>query len=322
MPDLSCVNVFNINPSKGPLTGGTEVTISGSDFQRGRTSCRFGSGKTTETALFFSDTQISCVSPPSIDLGTVQLEVSVDISASLDTFTNSGVLFFYQALPSVNSLQPSAGPQSGGTQITLKGSGFENDHDSFCRFLLADNNHVAVPIRWFNPSEIVCISPSSDNVGVVIIDVTNNALDFSTTSVYFAYRLPESEVQITTSPFIPPFGFVQCKFNSFIVNGTLSDNICVFGISVTIAGISSLIFPPTSCKFRDVVTPVIRYLNSDEIVCVAPPCFDRGCMAGVQSHSFCQYFLQKDQRLALVKLCCMVRDFLCTREVATLTTFL
>ena len=72
------------------------MTISGSDFQRGKTSCRFGSGTSTETALFFSDSKISCVSPPSADLGAVSLEVSIDSSASLDSFTNSGVLFFYQ----------------------------------------------------------------------------------------------------------------------------------------------------------------------------------------------------------------------------------
>ena len=150
------------------------------------------------------------------------------------------------AFPSVNSLQPSAGPQMGGTQITLKGDGFENDQDSFCRFLLVENNYIAVPTRWLSPSEIICTSPTSDNVGLVSIDVTNNALDFSVTSVFFAYRLPES-----VSFIVPPLG------------PTLG------GTNISVYGRNFVNSDSLACKFGNIIAKA-NFVNETCIICFSP----------------------------------------------------
>ena len=109
--------VAGISPATGAAVGGTGVTITGSGFT-GATSVRFG---TTSVAFnFVSDTQITTTTPAGS--GTVHVTVSAPTGTSAPSAADQ---FTYAApVPVVTGVSPRGGVQSGGTAVTITGSGF------------------------------------------------------------------------------------------------------------------------------------------------------------------------------------------------------
>ncbi len=100
-------------PSQGPTSGGTAVTLTGSGLT-GATAVDFGANSVSFTVN--SPTQITAVAPA----GTSAVPVTVTTPGGIST----AVYFFYLALPAVTAVSPVQGPTSGGTTVTLTGSGF------------------------------------------------------------------------------------------------------------------------------------------------------------------------------------------------------
>ena len=110
--------VTHIQPDEGPLAGGTEVTITGTNFTNSST-VSFGS---TEASVVHveSATQITATAPLE-GPGTVDVTVS---NPGRVTATGPADHFTYDPVPAVTALEPDEGPLGGATQVTLMGSGF------------------------------------------------------------------------------------------------------------------------------------------------------------------------------------------------------
>ncbi len=109
--------VSAISPARGPSTGGTSVTITGTNLQ-GVTTVDFGSTAATGVSVNGAGTQIKAISPPQ-PAGTVDITVT---TLSGTSTTSAGDRFAYAATPAVSSLSPSSGPTGGGTTVTLSGT--------------------------------------------------------------------------------------------------------------------------------------------------------------------------------------------------------
>jgi hypothetical protein len=113
---VAAPTVSSVAPSAGPTSGGTSVTITGTDFT-GATALSFGSSAAT-TFTVDSATQITATSPAGsagpVDVTVTTLGGTSGTSAS-DNFT-------YVAAPTVSSVTPSAGPTGGGTSVTITGT--------------------------------------------------------------------------------------------------------------------------------------------------------------------------------------------------------
>ncbi|WP_460573979.1 IPT/TIG domain-containing protein [Humibacter soli] len=109
--------IDGIDPAIGPEAGGTSVTISGHCFT-GATQVLFGSTPATGFTVD-SDGQITAVAPA----GTGVVDVTVVGSVACGTATDPGA-FTYEPAPAISSLNPNHGPQTGGTTVTIDGSGF------------------------------------------------------------------------------------------------------------------------------------------------------------------------------------------------------
>ncbi len=109
--------VSKVKANKGPAAGGTTVTVTGTSLT-GTSAVHFGanpaSGFTVNSA-----TSITAISPAGTS-GPVNVTVT---SASGTSPTSAHDLFKYEA-PTIASLRPNAGPFSGGTSVTVSGSGF------------------------------------------------------------------------------------------------------------------------------------------------------------------------------------------------------
>jgi hypothetical protein len=115
-------SITSLSASSGTTDGGTEVTITGSNFT-GATRVSFGGVPASFTLN--SDTSITAISPVNAS-GTVDVTVS---SANGTSATGSQDHFTYSAasgLPTVSSLATTSGPTGGGTSVTITGTNFTN----------------------------------------------------------------------------------------------------------------------------------------------------------------------------------------------------
>jgi len=98
--------VTNVSPNTGPTSGGTSVTITGTNFS-GATAVRFGSNAAGSFTVN-SATQITATSPAGS--GTVDVTVTNENGTSA---TSSGDRFTYVPVPAVTNVNPNTGPTSG-----------------------------------------------------------------------------------------------------------------------------------------------------------------------------------------------------------------
>jgi hypothetical protein len=97
--------VTGINPSSGPVTGGTSVTITGSKFT-GATAVKFGANNATAFTVD-SDTQITAISPAGV-AGVVDVTVTTASGTSAigasDQFTYIGALAPPSPIPTLTQI--------------------------------------------------------------------------------------------------------------------------------------------------------------------------------------------------------------------------
>jgi uncharacterized membrane protein len=139
----------------GPTNGGITVTIFGYGFT-GATGVSFGS---TAAAKFTvdSDSQITAVSPAGS--GTVHVTVTTPGGTSAPSKAD---LFTYPPPPSVTSINPTSGPASGSTPVTITGSGFT------CATGVSFGSTAAMKFTVDSDTQITATSPA----GSGIVDVT------------------------------------------------------------------------------------------------------------------------------------------------------
>lgn len=110
-----------ISPTSGPTTGGTSVTITGLRFTAG-VAVLFGSAPATNVNVV-SSTSITATTPPA-SAGIVNLVVrnaEGQTGILLNAFT---YVVPAPAAPTVSGISPASGSTSGGTHVTIAGTGF------------------------------------------------------------------------------------------------------------------------------------------------------------------------------------------------------
>lgn len=115
LADGSAANVTSLSPDVGPTIGGTLVTITGSGFT-GATAVTFDGGPGTDFTVDPSGTTITVVTP-------AHTAGPVPVTLVFPAGTAPAGNFTYVA-PAVASVTPNQGPTTGGTTVTITGTGF------------------------------------------------------------------------------------------------------------------------------------------------------------------------------------------------------
>jgi hypothetical protein len=150
--------VTSLSPAQGSVTGGTDVTINGTNFKPG-VLVRFGG--TTATIVSVTTTRVVARTPAQAEGVTSLTVLNTDgYGVQLpEAFTFRGLP------PSISSLSPARGPSRGGTDITLYGAYFKAGAS-----VTVDN--VQTPVVSLNATRIVFRAPSHAPA-VVNVSVTN-----------------------------------------------------------------------------------------------------------------------------------------------------
>lgn len=107
--------IGGVSPFSGPTAGGQAVTITGANLD-GATAVSFGGAAATISSK--ASTAITVTTPPH-----AAGAVDVVVTTAGGSATASGA-YTYTSAPAIAAVSPSSGPETGGTAITISGSGF------------------------------------------------------------------------------------------------------------------------------------------------------------------------------------------------------
>ncbi|WP_124286833.1 IPT/TIG domain-containing protein [Streptomyces sp. ADI92-24] len=104
-----------LSPVSGVTAGGGTVTITGTGLSTA-TAVNFGAATAVPTVA--NDSQLSVIVPAGAAAG------SVGVSVTTQGGTNNGLSYTYVDGPTAGTVTPDSGPASGGTVVTISGTGF------------------------------------------------------------------------------------------------------------------------------------------------------------------------------------------------------
>src|SRR5216684_4119735 len=182
--------VRGIDPNNGPATGGTSVTITGTGFTSAA-SVLFGSTPASGIT-FISDTKITAISPPGCGIANVTVSTPNGTSATspVDLFT------YVPSTPTVTGINPDSGPTTGGTMVTISGSGFMCATGVSFGPTPASSSSITV----VSDTQITVDSPPA-GIGTVDVTVsTSSGTSAITGNDQFTYLLYSHQIVVDISP--------------------------------------------------------------------------------------------------------------------------
>jgi hypothetical protein len=111
--------IISSTPATGPTTGGTTVTITGTNFT-GATAVTFGAAGAAKSFTVVSPTQITAVTAAA-SAGEHYVTVTTPGGTSAD---KANVVFTYVGAPTITTSTPASVPTTGGTTVTITGTNF------------------------------------------------------------------------------------------------------------------------------------------------------------------------------------------------------
>jgi hypothetical protein len=176
-PTASGPAITGVHAGDGPVSGGTAVTISGSGFE-GVTAVTFGS---TPAAGYHvsSPTSITAVSPAGV-LGTVNVSVTTPVATSVISTPDQ---FVYT--PSILKLQADSGADTGGTRVTVTGSGFASG-TSATSFYFA--GAPATSVDCVSSTSCIVVAPAHPSGVVAVMAKLDGVHSPETPADHFTYR--------------------------------------------------------------------------------------------------------------------------------------
>ncbi len=149
--------ITDVLPHRGPAAGGASVTITGTSFE-GVTAVDFGSVGAASYVVE-SPTSITAVAPAS----TTGLVEVVVMTPNGESGISSKDRYRFER-PTVTAVAPASGPRTGGTAITVSGSGFA-EGDEQTRFRMG--REFASDVSCSSTTTCTMLAPAAVRAGAV-----------------------------------------------------------------------------------------------------------------------------------------------------------
>ncbi len=173
--------VSNVSPNSGSTSGGTAVTITGTNFAAG-TTATFGGAAATNVVVVNGTTITATTPPGSAGAVTVTVTVSGQSGSLASGFT-------YVVIPTVSSVSPNGGSTAGGTAVTITGTNFA------AGATVTFGGTAATNVVVVNSTTITATTPAA-GPGAVTVTVTVNGQSGSLANG-FTYAIPPTVSSIS-----------------------------------------------------------------------------------------------------------------------------
>ena len=190
------------------------------------------------SCVWLNSSWLECPTP-AIDL---PFSTTVRLTANLVDFSSSLTLTFH-ALPEVLSVTPTLGPTTGGTLLTVHGSGFQNTTTLVCSF-----GSIVHPATYVSPLAVTCITPRMANDTQLAVYVSVDGQQWSLTGTEFTWYA--SPVLLSLFP---------------------SHVLAVGDSLLLVRGDNFIPSVPLSCSFNGLLYDEAVYINPTAVVCLTPP---------------------------------------------------
>ncbi len=177
--------VTSITPSSGTTLGGTNVTITGTNFT-GATSVTFG-GNAATNVTFVNSTTLTATTPA----GTAGA-ANVIVTTPGGSNPSNSLFTFVTPPPTVTGISPNKGPTLGGTDVTLTGTNFTGATG------VTFGGNAATNVTVVNSTTITVTTPAAASAGAVSVVVTTPGGSNAANSL-FTYELPGVVVNASTA---------------------------------------------------------------------------------------------------------------------------
>ncbi len=228
-------SISSVNPNTGPSSGGTVLNLTGSGFLPGAT-VTIG-GAVCKPLTYNSSTSLTCTSSASSFGAKAVVVTNPD---NLLFSIAAGFTYLNGNSPNISLISPNSGPITGGTSISISGSGFQAGAIVSLSGLLCQNISVS------SNSLITCQTPSS-SFGAKTITVVNPDAQSTSLAASFSYNFGAAPTVSSISPSNGP----ATGGTSLSIQGS---NLYV-GISVTVGGLN--------CTN-------VNIISSNSLTCVSP----------------------------------------------------
>jgi hypothetical protein len=218
------INSNGISPLYGPTSGGTLVTILGTNFTPAA-GVTFG-GTAATSINYVNSGELQAVTPAHA-AGAVSVVVTTTSGSA-----TAAQAFTYVGAPTITTISPTSGPTSGGTTVTITGSGFGGATS------VTFGSLAATGVTVVSSTEITAITPAqaAGAVPVSLSDIGGSA----TAGQQYTYVAGPPAAPVPTLLGISPTSGPQSGGETVIIGG---QNLC---------GATSVTFGPNSAPIQSI----------------------------------------------------------------------
>jgi hypothetical protein len=243
--------ITSLDPASGPSNGGTSVTIHGTNFVNGAT-VTFGG--TAATAVTFGSSSSLTATAPAHAAGNAAVVVT-------NPDTQSATFNSYQYVSSavtVTNVQPSTGPTSGFTPVTITGTNFQAG--AAVTFGGAAATHVTV-VNATTITALTPFGPTSEEVGIPVPVAVTNPDSSSGSASLFTYSVPPLSISSIEPPAGPPAGgnvieIIGAGFTTAVTSSVTVGGVAATNVQVIDAVTMKATVPPHAAGAVDVSVTV------------------------------------------------------------------
>ncbi len=207
--------VTGLSPSSGSSSGGTLVTITGTNFHNTDATTpatvSFGSVPGTGVTVVNSTT-ITVTSPAADPNSPCAVDVTVTSCGQTSPVNPSDEFTYTFPAPTVTGLSPSSGSSSGGTLVTITGTNFHNT-DATTPATVSFGGVPGTGVTVVNSTTITVTSPAAAPNSPCTVDVIVSSCGQSSNSLPFTYNFPAPTI-LSLNPNSGPVG------QSVTINGS------------------------------------------------------------------------------------------------------
>lgn len=160
---LANLQLLAVTPAQGKASGGDTVTLTGTGFVE-TAQVLFGGTPLDPAHVFFLDAQTIQVKAPPHDTGLVDVAVVVPADPPVSSQLQNAFLYYNDIV--ISKVEPAFGPTSGGTAVTIKGSGFAG------KTTVLFGGKPAINVQILSDEQIIAVTPPG-TFGAAAVHVVN-----------------------------------------------------------------------------------------------------------------------------------------------------